>query len=249
MVGAKEKKIKMKRYTLFIWLFLSALSLSAQENEKTENTFNWGIRAGVNAPFVDVRSASIDGVGIELPTVNSQIGFSGALFGRINFKRNFIQLEAGTSYLRSTMQLSPLDFIPNLAPEEYPESSVQNHIYALDIPLLYGYNFVKQKPYELAFFIGPKLKYIYKETFRIENIGNYHITRNESLKPLTISLVLGAGVSISRFFIDFRYEFALMNIQDKGGYNLIPPGSNPIPGVLSIHRGINLLSFSVGFTL
>lgn len=93
--------------------------------------------------------------------------------------------------MRSDIELQPEDFIPTLQPSNI-KSSIINRIYTLDIPLLYGYNFVKQGPYELAFFTGPKFKYILKENNHIDNYDiRYAITTDESLKPFTVNYLIG----------------------------------------------------------
>ena len=237
-----------KQWTLLMLLCCIA-SLSAQEQDIPKERFNWGFRVGVNAPFVDIRSAKINDTPIELPSANSKIGFLASAFGRVNIQQHYLQLEAGINYLRSDIELQPEDFIPTLQPSNI-KSSIINRIYTLDIPLLYGYNFVKQGPYELAFFTGPKFKYILKENNHIDNYDiRYAITTDESLKPFTVNYLIGVGVSISRLTLDFRYEFALTNIHSSGGYTLNSPDVAPTSNKLSIKRGINLLSFSLGFVL
>ena len=136
-----------KQWTLLMLLCCIA-SLSAQERDIPKERFNWGFRVGVNAPFVDIRSAKINDTPIELPSANSKIGFLASAFGRVNIQQHYLQLEAGINYLRSDIELQPEDFIPTLQPSNI-KSSIINRIYTLDIPLLYGYTFVTK----VAFFM------------------------------------------------------------------------------------------------
>ena len=237
-----------KRWT-FLLLLCCIASLSAQNPDIPKNRFNGGFRVGVNAPFVDIRSAKVNETSIELPAADSKIGFLASAFGKINLHKHYLQLEAGVNYLRSDIELQPEDFIPTLLSDNV-KSTITNRIYTIDVPILYGYNFVKQGPYELSFFTGPKFKYILKENNNIDNYDmRYAITTDESLKPFTINYLIGIGVSISRLIIDFRYEFALTNIHNSGGYTLNNSDVAPASNKLSIKRGINVLSFSLGFVL
>ncbi|WP_455497217.1 porin family protein [Coprobacter sp.] len=234
---------------LFCMHLLFAGIISAQSGTLSKKRFNWGIRAGVNAPFVDMRKSQINGIKIEELSTNSKMGLFISLFSRINFKRHYLQLETATHYTRYRMSL-PTEFVSTTETRIYAEAiTIGNKIYSFDIPLLYGYNFIKQGPYELSFFVGPKLKYLYKRKNELFAPEPYEFKMDEHIRPLTANFVLGLGTSISRFSIDFRYEFGITNLTHPTTYTLYKDGTSISEGNIYLKRGINLLSFSIGIIL
>ena len=241
----------MRSKILFLfctYLFITG-TVSAQSDTLKKDLFSWGIRAGVNAPFVDMRENQINGIKIEDPSSNSKMGILISLFSRINFNRHYLQLEAETYYMRYRMSPRPGTVITSEPNISINDITIGNKIYSLDIPLLYGYNFIKQSPYELSFFGGPKLKYLYKKKSEISVTEPYELIMDERIRPLTANFVLGLGTSISRFFIDFRYEFGITNLTRPTTYTFYKDGTNISEGSIYLKRGINLLSFSVGIIL
>lgn len=241
--------MKLRILLLLCTYLFFAGTVSAQSDTSKKKLFNWGVRAGVNAPFVDMRKSQINGVKIEEPSTNSKMGLFISLFSRINFNRNYLQLETATHYTRYRMSPRP-ESVATTETSMYVEGiTISNKIYSLDIPLLYGYNFIKQGPYELSFFAGPKLKYLYKRKSELSVPVPYKLIMDERIRPLTANFVLGLGTSISRFSIDFRYEFGITNLTHPTTYTLYKDGTMISEGGIYLKRGINLLSFSVGIIL
>lgn len=237
----------MKRYWIvFICLFCT-WSVSAQQDIKPQKRFTWGVSAGANAPFVDMRKAMVGDRIIESPAVSTNVGYHVALFSRLNMNRHYLQLEASTHYTHINIHLKASYFASDLSPEiQQQTASVSNRTNSIDVPLLYGYRFVKQGPYELSFFAGPKIKYVFREKNRIDNESIYNIKLEAKQTPVTANFVLGLGTAISNLLLDFRYEFGITNIVNNVGYNLTME-NQVIEGDVYLKRGVNLLSFSIGF--
>ena len=109
MVGTKKEKEEMRLYILFLfctYLFFTG-TVSAQSGMSPKKLFNWGVRIGVNAPFVDMRKSQINGIKIEEPSTNSKMGILISLFARTNFNKHYLQLEAETHYMRYRMSPRP----------------------------------------------------------------------------------------------------------------------------------------------
>lgn len=241
--------MKLRLLFLFCTYLFFAGKISAQSDVSAKTRFNWGVRAGVNAPFVDMRESRINGVKIDEPSINSKMGLFISLFSRVNFNRHYLQLETATHYTRYRMTPRP-ESATATEPGIYVEGiMISNKIYSLDVPLLYGYNFVKQGPYKLSFFAGPKLKYLYKRKSELFVPKPYEFNMNERIRPLTANFVLGLGTSISRLSIDFRYEFGITNLTHPTTYTLYKDGTSISEGSIYLKRGINLLSFSIGIIL
>ena len=67
-------------------------------------------------------------------------------------------------------------------------ASITSEIHSVDIPVIYGYNVIKEGPYSLAVFGGPKFRYIWnkKSEVTFENFDQQGI--KERLRPLNPQL-------------------------------------------------------------
>ncbi len=142
--------------------------------------------------------------------------------------------------------------VPDDAPESStPEmASITSSIHSFEIPVIYGYNIIKEGPYSLAVFGGPKIRYIWDKKSKVtfENFDQRDI--KEELYPLNVSLTAGVAVTISRIFFDFRYDIGLHNISKRISYKPIYDESageeTTLANQIRFHRRDNVLSFSLG---
>lgn len=221
-----------------------------EEKRKTETSVNFGAKGGFTASLFLVSDLSINGQRIEQVQNNYKIGYFASLFMRTNFGRHFLQPEV--SYTINRCNITFDKPLPTEAPEgTLPEQgSITSSIHSVELPVIYGYNIIKEGPYSLAAFGGPKLRYIWdkksKVTFENFNMANIH----EELYPFNVSLTLGVAVTISRIFFDFRYDIGLHNISKKITYDmpdLEPSNGENIPdSEIRFTRKDNVLSFSFG---
>ena len=221
-----------------------------EEKRKTETSVNFGAKGGFTASLFLVSDLSINGQRIEQVQNNYKIGYFASMFMRINFDRHFLQPEV--SYTINRCNITFDKPLPAEAPEgTLPEQgSITSSIHSVELPVIYGYNIIKEGPYSLAAFGGPKLRYIWdkksKVTFENFNMANIH----EELYPFNVSLTLGVAVTISRIFFDFRYDIGLHNISKKITYDMpdLEPstGENIPDSEIRFTRKDNVLSFSFG---
>lgn len=215
-----------------------------------EHPVNFGIKGGFTSSLFLVSQFSVNGVAIDEVQNNYKIGYFGSLFMRINFDRHFLQPEISYNINRCNITFekplpddAPIGTIP-------PEASITSSIHSIDVPVIYGYNFIKEGPYSLAVFGGPKFRYIWgkKSEIIFENFDQLNI--HEKLRPLNLSLTLGVAVTISRVFFDFRYDIGLHNISKRVTYE-VPANDNTTDETaaaneIRFHRKDNVLSFSFG---
>lgn len=230
--------------------FAGMLSGFAQGNtqgkiERPNNRrFNIGVKAGFNASMFLVSDFKIKDVTIDEIQNNYKVGYFGAIFMRINMKKHFIQPEV--SYNVSKCEIT-FDKLGSHHPDIEPDyASVISIIHSIDFPMLYGYNVVKEGPYGMSIFAGPKLRYIWgkKNEITFENFDQKGIY--ERLYPFNLSAVIGVGVNISRIFFDFRYEQGLHNISKSVTYdNINSDGSTGVSNI-TFRRRDQVLSFSLG---
>ena len=214
-------------------------------NRPNQRKVNIGVKAGFNSSMFLVSDFKIKDVTIDEIQNNYRLGYFGALFIRINMKKHFIQPEI--SYNVSKCEIT-FDKLGSQHPDIEPDyASVVSRIHSIDFPVLYGYNIVKQGPYGMSIFAGPKLRYMWGHDNEItfENFDQKGIS--ERLYPLNISAVVGVGVNISRIFFDFRYEQCLHNISKSVTYeNINSDGSVGVSDIV-LRRRDQVLSFSLGF--
>ena len=154
-----------KNFLLISALFLSTSVLKAEEQKQssqTEPKVNIGLKAGFNSSMYFTSRLQLDGQRFEDIQNNYKVGYFAALFFRFNMKRHFIQPE-----FTYNVNKGDITFDKNQNNETLPPdfATIRSTIHSLEIPLLYGYSFVKSHPYGMAFFIGPKLEYIWNIFF------------------------------------------------------------------------------------
>lgn len=222
--------------------FLFGQESSQKKAERPNNRkVNFGIKAGFNSSMFMVSEFKIKDVTIDEIQNNYEIGYFGAVFMRVNIKKHFIQPEVSYNVSKCEIVFDKLGSQhPDIAPDY---ASVESVIHSIDIPLLYGYNVVKEGPYGMSIFVGPKLRYIWgkRNEITFDNFDQKGI--QERLHPFNASAVIGVGVNISRIFFDFRYEQSLFNISKSVTYDAI--GSAETSKII-FHRRDSALSFSLG---
>ncbi|HIY48242.1 MAG TPA: PorT family protein [Candidatus Barnesiella excrementavium] len=226
----------MKRLVPAICIALSfALATQAQVKElNVSKRFNWGIRLGVNAPLVDIRHMSLDGVTVDESDSESSLGLTGSFIGRYNIKRHYIQLEVGM-HQSHTRLYNP----------DYGLSKINTSAYAVDVPVLYGYNITKHGPFLMNLFAGPRVSYICNETSRINTSGNVsrNLVYNDKPNSFSFYAVGGLSTTIGHLYIDFRYAYCIRNSKDQS-FNI---GLDSTTGQVKLSRTINELSISIGY--
>lgn len=205
---------------------------------------NFGIKAGFNSSMFLVSDFKIKDVTIDEIQNNFQIGYFGAFFMRINMKKHFLQPEI--SYNISKCEIT-FDKLGSQHPDIEPDiASVASTIHSIDFPLLYGYNVVKEGPYGMSIFAGPKLRYIWgrQNSIKFENFDQKDVY--EQLHPFNVNAVIGVAVSISQIFFDFRYEQGLHNISKSVTYGSVNADGTTGVSDITFRRRDNVLSFSLG---
>ncbi len=240
----------MKRTLLLLLSLLMISWVNAQQTHQDKierpNTrkVNFGIKAGFNSSMFLVSDFKIKDVTIDEIQNNFQIGYFGAFFMRINMKKHFLQPEI--SYNISRCEIT-FDKLGSQHPDIEPEyASVASSIHSIDFPVLYGYNVVKEGPYGMSLFAGPKLRYIWgkQNTITFDNFDQKGI--QEELYPFNVNVVVGVAVNISRIFFDFRYEQGLRNISKSVTYDSLNPDGSLGVSDITFRRRDNVLSFSLG---
>lgn len=218
-------------------------------HSKANHIVNFGIKGGFTSSLFLISDFNIDGISISEVQNNYKIGYFGSFFVRINFDRHFLQPELSYNINRCNITFNKPQADNTLA-TGIMEASITSSIHSIDIPVIYGYNFIKEGPYGLAVFGGPKIRYIWNKKSEV-TFKNFEQTNiHEELRPLNLSLTLGVAVTISRIFFDFRYDMGLHNISKRLTYDL--PDDSTINDEIDSARQIcfqrrdNVLSFSLG---
>ena len=198
--------LRMKKLLLLIALLLPALFVTAQgikNGLKEEPKINVGIKGGFNSSMYFTSRLELDGERMEDVQNNYKVGYFAAMFFRVHMKRHFIQPEIMYNIYKGEIAFNKNQNKENTLPEL---AKLNSTIHSLELPILYGYSFVKSRPYGMALFIGPKLEYVWKHKTSEEFEGFGYSGIKEELHPINISSVIGLGVNIANIFFDFRYE-------------------------------------------
>lgn len=211
---------------------------------------NFGAKGGFTASLFLIPHFTVNGVSIDEVQNNYKVGYFGSLFMRINIGRHYLQPEVSYNVNRCNITFDkPL-------PEDTPEgivaeqASITSSLHSIDIPVIYGYNFIKNGPYSLGIFAGPKLRCLLTHQSKVtfENFDQDNI--QETLRRFNLSATFGVAVTISKIFFDFRYDIGLHNISKRIAY-VVPADDGTIETQdagkgMHFHRRDNVLSFSLG---
>lgn len=228
----------MRRAIIIPILSLCCAFTYAQQNTQL---INYGVKGGFSSTVYNVNEFIVASIPIHNYVAKSEISLFYTAFARVNIKRHYLQTEV--SYNISKYSIDFKCNIWNPIAESHDKSTFSTKIVGIEIPLYYGYHILKEGPYGLSVYAGPKTKFVLtnrsKHTF--DNFPYNEIT--EHIYPINFSLMAGLGINISRVFFDFSFETGLHNIS-KG---FITDNGNP--NDLIFNRRKNVLSFSIGFML
>lgn len=216
--------------------------------KQSDCTINFGAKGGFTSSLSFISAFNINGTDIDEVQNNYKIGYFASIFMRINFDRHFLQPEISYNINRGNITFEKPQSGNTIAGSIHQEASITSKIHSIDFPILYGYNIIKEGPYSLAIFGGPKIRYIWdkKSEITFDNFDQTNI--REKLRPLNLSFTVGTSVTISRIFFDFRYDIGLHNIS-KHVTCEVPNNSleaETATNEIRFHRTDNVLSFSFG---
>lgn len=225
------------------------ISNDKQSATHTSTTVNFGVKGGFTSALFLISDFCINGSKVGQVQNNYKLGYFASIFMRINFKRHFLQPEISYNINRSNITFNkPANSSDDIGNIIQQEAFITSTIHSIDIPVIYGYNIIKEGPYGMAVFGGPKLRYIWKHKSKTE-FGNFDQTDIiETLRPINASFVIGVAVNISNVFFDFRYDLGLHNISKRIDYTPASLENHEIADEEQIlfKRRDNVLSFSLG---
>lgn len=237
-------------FSIIMWgqtLIVPGTSNEEVQKVHHDHPINFGIKSGFTSSLFLVSNFTINDIAVKEIQNNYKIGYFGSVFVRVNFDRHFLQPEISYNINRCNITFEkPASDDVSIQPIS-KEASISSSIHSFDIPVIYGYNIIKEGPYSLAVFGGPKIRFFYSQKSEVvfENFDQQNI--KEELRPLNFSFTAGVAVTISRIFFDFRYDIGLHNISKRVTYDI--PANNNTPdssNEIRFHRRDNVLSFSLG---
>lgn len=225
---------------IFIVTFCCAL---IQAQPKKDALINYGVKGGFSSTIYEVHDFAINGQPINNYMAKSEISSFYTAFARINIKRHYLQTEVSYNISNYSIDFSSDQWNPSAQPHD--ESTISTKIIGLEVPLYYGYHILKEGPYGLSLYIGPKAKFILTDysSHTFNNFPYIHI--EEHIHPINFSLMAGLGINISRVFFDFSFEYGLHNISN--GFTTTDIEEYVSVDNFIFDRRKNVLSFSIGF--
>lgn len=224
-------------YILLFLLLIPLFTLTAQEEKNNSIKCNAGIKVGFQAATYNITKFRIEGYRYDDSAIQSnKTGYAITPFVRLSIGRSYFQTEAVLSISRHNFdfqEINPADQLIIL-PSEYNLTT-----YCIQVPLLYGHNFVLSDIYGMSIFTGPKAKFIFTGHDKQEFVNFSDTSLYEDLRPVVFFWEIGLGVKISRFFFDFTYDFGFTD-NTRG---VVSKNTNKR---FDAERIDNLLSFSVG---
>ena len=225
---------------LFVCILLVASGcLFAQESNR-ELRFNVGLKAGFQAITYNDPTFEIEHYRYNESTIQSnKIGYTIAPFFRLSYDRVYIQTDAAFGISRHSFDFTDTrkSNIDNVTPN-IPQYDLQT--YCFQVPLLIGYEYIKEGQYGMSVFTGPRTKFIFTSFDRQDFKHFTYDDLYEVLEKTTYFWEVGLGVKIYNVFFDFVYDIGLTN---TAKYILAPKVNKKF----MTKRKDNIFSFSVGF--
>ena len=211
--------------------------------QRTNSLINYGVKGGFSSTIYEVHDLAIAGSPINEYVAKSEISSFYTIFARINAKRHYVQTEFSYNISNYSIDFSTAQWNPTALPQD--QSSIRTKITGLEVPLYYGYHILKEGPYGMSFYLGPKAKFILTDysSHAFENFPYVFI--QEKIHPINFSLMTGLGFNIARVFFDFSFEYGLHNISK--GFTTIDTDDQLSTQDVHFDRRKNVLSFSIGF--
>ncbi len=232
----------MNRWIIAICtLCLCCAHTSAQQKDTAP--VNYGVKGGFSSTIYEVRELTVADMPINDYMAQSEISSFYTIFIRANIKRHYLQTELSYNISNYSLEFDTNQW--NTTAQAHDKSIFSTKIVGFEVPLLYGYHLLKQGPYGLSFYVGPKAKFILTDysshTFEQSPYKEFE----ENIRPINFSLITGLGINISRVFFDFSFEYGLHNISN--GFVTTDVADIIRTNDFIFNRRKNVLSFSLGF--
>ncbi len=211
--------------------------------QRTLLSLNYGVKGGFSSTIYEVGQLTVASTPITDYMAKSEISSFYTAFARLNVRRHYVQTELSYNISRYSVEFSSDQWASSTPTDDL--SSIKTKIIGLEVPLYYGYHILREGPYGMSFYIGPKAKFVLTDLSAHTLTNLPYTTCEESISPLNFSLMAGLGISISPIFFDFSFEYGLQNI--SRGFTVTDASGNSSHQDLIFDRRKNVLSFSVGF--
>ncbi len=145
---------------------------------------------------------------VELRTKNPQVKINGRFFNGWRVDANF-RIYRNRFYLNPGIDFRTVSLVSSTKIEVFKNQAAS---YSFGIPLLAGYDVVRNSQFKFRVLAGFHGNYV----FRIDQ-NTYGITK-EIFHPFSLSYTLGFGVDFYPVAFDFRYERGLINYYKEPDY-------------------------------
>ena len=228
----------LKHIAILIAGLICCCSIQAQRKSfrMTSGTINWGLNVGINALSSSNFEVYQGDTKLDEASYRNKIGFTGSTFFRFNLGDLFLQPEATYYYSQEKISLGQLPDTENYYGSVRSAFDVSHH--SLLVPVLAGYNIIKQGRYLFNVYLGPSFQYHYKTSFNQMNSKFV-----DTSPQYSINGIIGISYNISHIFFDFRYMINYPNTNVN--FNKIPDSPEFLKDI-SIKKNENMLSFSCG---
>ena len=230
----------MRMRSLIIALVALFPFLTIAQN-KGKVRFNAGVKAGFQAVTYNDPEFGIDDYKFDTNNIQSnKIGYAFSAFARVSKNKFYLQTEGAFGITNHSF-----DFYDgkNNADGIIPNNTVYElRTYCIQVPILFGYNFVQRGRYGMSIFTGPRTKFVLTSLSEqnFKHFKYYHL--EEILNDKIYYWEVGLGIKISRVFLDITFDAGLnkaakyIKLHDDGR-------------IFTSNRRENILSFSVGVIL
>jgi hypothetical protein len=221
----------MKKFLLTATLLAFTSSIFAQ-------TFNIGLKAGINSGTITTDSPNFSGYSFSNFKSDVKNGFNIGGFARLGFTKWYIQPELLYSVRKGNTDLNVANSGgTGLTSGLYSQSVNVNSI---QVPILLGYKLLDLKLVSLRVFTGPAMSVILNNSsIKLSNSSGVAVDPSlynpNTFKNNVWNWQLGGGVDVGPLVLDARYEWGLTNVSEGDATK-----------IGFVNKG-NMLTFSLGY--
>ena len=227
----------MRNLIVCILLLLPCTTIAQEADRKVR--LNAGFKIGFQAITYNDPSFEIDGYEYNENTIQSnKIGYILAPYLRLSKGSIYLQAETAFGITRHSFDFT--DVRQSNITNVNPNTPIYNlTTYCLQVPIVIGYEFIKQNKYCMSVFAGPRTKFIFTAHDKQEFKHFSYDDLEDELEKKAYFIEVGLGVRIYNVIFDIVYDLGLT---DASKYISAPKMGKQFKA----ERRNNILSFSVG---
>ncbi len=229
----------LRHISILTALLIPAICFAGRDTDITSRRFNFGAALGCGSTSLYMQDIRVGDYTTKDYSRSAEVCYILDAVCRLNINKCYLQ--SGLSFYNCGSSVT-FD-VPDTNTGKDKRQSFSFSGEYLQLPITLGYNIIKQSPYCMSVFAGPKMAFPIKGKYTSHYSGFGERYNSEDIYPINMKLTLGMCFNISHLFLEFGYDFELGSQSDGIIYSTQPDSMAEV----IMKRTTGILHFSVGF--